>query len=247
MKTFSRTDTGRRRDMNQDYMYTSETPVGNLPNLLILADGMGGHNAGDYASRYTVETIVDFVRTSSEVSPIAIIKKAIQRANKAVMEKAQTDIDLEGMGTTVVVATVQGHDLCVANVGDSRLYLVGQLFRQITKDHSYVQEMVRRGEISQEVARMHPDRNIITRAVGGGREVEVDFFEVELKEGDQILMCSDGLTDMLEDQEIFNIINERQDIGDAMDELIDAANSYGGNDNITVILTEPFSGEVKQC
>ena len=90
--------------MNQDYMYTSETPVGNLPNLLILADGMGGHNAGDYASRYTVETIVDFVRTSSEVSPIAIIKKAIQRANKAVMEKAQTDIDLEGMGTTVVVA-----------------------------------------------------------------------------------------------------------------------------------------------
>ncbi len=153
--------------MNQDYMYTSETPVGNLPNLLILADGMGGHNAGDYASRYTVETIVDFVRTSSEVSPIAIIKKAIQRANKAVMEKAQTDIDLEGMGTTVVVATVQGHDLCVANVGDSRLYLVGQLFRQITKDHSYVQEMVRRGEISQEVARMHPDRNIITRAVGG--------------------------------------------------------------------------------
>ena len=94
---------------------------------------------------------------------------------------------------------------------------------------------------------MHPDRNIITRAVGGGREVEVDFFEVELKEGDQILMCSDGLTDMLEDQEIFNIINERQDIGDAMDELIDAANSYGGNDNITVILTEPFSGEVKIC
>ena len=135
----------------------------------------------------------------------------------------------------------------MANVGDSRLYLVGQLFRQITKDHSYVQEMVRRGEISQEVARMHPDRNIITRAVGGGREVEVDFFEVELKEGDQILMCSDGLTDMLEDQEIFNIINERQDIGDAMDELIDAANSYGGNDNITVILTEPFSGEVKIC
>lgn len=247
MKAFSRTDTGRRRDMNQDYMYTSETPVGNLPNLLILADGMGGHNAGDYASRYTVETIVDSVRGSSEASPIAIIGKAIQRANQAVMEKAQTDIDLEGMGTTVVVATVQGRELCVANVGDSRLYLVGRLFQQITKDHSYVQEMVRRGEISQEVARMHPDRNIITRAVGGGREVEVDFFEVELKEGDQILMCSDGLTDMLEDQEIFDLINGRQDIGEVVDELIDAANGYGGNDNITVILTEPFSGEVKLC
>ncbi|EOT24289.1 hypothetical protein C805_02501 [Eubacterium sp. 14-2] len=247
MRTFSGTDTGRRRDMNQDYMYISETPVGNLPNLFILADGMGGHNAGDYASRYTVEVIVNAVRTSSEVSPVAVIRKAIVQANQAVMEKARTDIDLEGMGTTVVVATMQNRELCVANVGDSRLYILGNSMEQITRDHSYVQEMVRRGEISPEVARIHPDRNIITRAVGGGREIEVDFFEVELKDGDRILMCSDGLTDMLEDDEIFEIINENQDIGEAMQELIDAANEYGGNDNITVILTEPFSGEVKAC
>lgn len=247
MRTFSGTDTGRRRDMNQDYMYISETPVGNLPNLFILADGMGGHNAGDYASRYTVEVIVNAVRTSSEVSPVAVIRKAIVQANQAVMEKARTDIDLEGMGTTVVVATMQNRELCVANVGDSRLYILGNSMEQITRDHSYVQEMVRRGEISPEVARIHPDRNIITRAVGGGREIEVDFFEVELKDGDRILMCSDGLTDMLEDDEIFEIINENQDIGEAMQELIDTANEYGGNDNITVILTEPFSGEVKAC
>lgn len=247
MRTFSGTDTGRRRDMNQDYMYISETPVGNLPNLFILADGMGGHNAGDYASRYTVEVIVNAVRTSSEVSPVAVIRKAIVQANQAVMEKALTDIDLEGMGTTVVVATMQNRELCVANVGDSRLYILGNSMEQITRDHSYVQEMVRRGEISPEVARIHPDRNIITRAVGGGREIEVDFFEVELKDGDRILMCSDGLTDMLEDDEIFEIINENQDIGEAMQELIDTANEYGGNDNITVILTEPFSGEVKAC
>lgn len=233
--------------MNQDYMYISETPVGNLPNLFILADGMGGHNAGDYASRYTVEVIVNAVRTSSEVSPVAVIRKAIVQANQAVMEKARTDIDLEGMGTTVVVATMQNRELCVANVGDSRLYILGNSMEQITRDHSYVQEMVRRGEISPEVARIHPDRNIITRAVGGGREIEVDFFEVELKDGDRILMCSDGLTDMLEDDEIFEIINENQDIGEAMQELIDTANEYGGNDNITVILTEPFSGEVKAC
>lgn len=233
--------------MNQDYVYTSETPVGNLPNLFILADGMGGHNAGDYASRYTVEMIVDFVRNSSETSPITIIREAIQQANQAVMEKAQTDIDLEGMGTTVVAATVQGQELCVANVGDSRLYLAGRDFRQITKDHSYVQEMVRRGEISPEVARIHPDRNIITRAVGGWKEIEVDFFEVDLREGDQILICSDGLTDMLEDQEIFEIIQEQQDMKDAVDLLIERANEYGGNDNITIILTEPFSGEVKIC
>ncbi len=247
MRTFSGTDTGRRRDMNQDYMYISETPVGNLPNLFILADGMGGHNAGDYASRYTVEVIVNAVRNSSEHSPAVVIRRAIAEANQAVMEKARTDIDLEGMGTTVVVATVQDRELCVANVGDSRLYVLGADMEQITKDHSYVQEMVRRGEISPEVARIHPDRNIITRAVGGGREVEVDFFEVELKDGDRILMCSDGLTDMLEDEEIFEIINENQDIGAAMQELIDTANEYGGNDNITVILTEPFSGEVKIC
>ncbi|MCI8483024.1 MAG: Stp1/IreP family PP2C-type Ser/Thr phosphatase [Lachnospiraceae bacterium] len=247
MKTVSRTDTGRRREMNQDYVYTSETPVGNLPNLFILADGMGGHNAGDYASRYTVEMIVDFVRNSSGTSPITIIREAIQQANQAVMEKAQTDIDLEGMGTTVVVATVQGQELCVANVGDSRLYLAGQDFRQITKDHSYVQEMVRRGEISKEVARIHPDRNIITRAVGGWKEIEVDFFELDLKEGDRILICSDGLTDMLEDQEIFEIIQEQQDMTEALDLLIERANEYGGNDNITIILTEPFSGEVKIC
>lgn len=234
--------------MNQDYVYTSETPVGNLPNLYILADGMGGHNAGDYASRYTVEVIVASVRNSSGQSPVSILRSAIQEANQAVMEKAQTDIDLEGMGTTVVVATQSGQELCVANVGDSRLYLAGSTFRQITKDHSYVQEMVRRGEISKEAARTHPDRNIITRAVGGGRAIEVDFFEVGLAEGDQILMCSDGLTDMLEDEEIFEIIKENLDVQEAMDELVEAANDYGGNDNITIILTEPFSsGEVKIC
>ncbi|EOS26385.1 hypothetical protein C806_01121 [Lachnospiraceae bacterium 3-1] len=234
--------------MNQDYMYTSVTPVGNLPNLFILADGMGGHNAGDFASRYTVEVIVDSVRNNSEHSPVAVIRAAIQQANRAVMEKARTDIDLEGMGTTVVVATIQGQELCVANVGDSRLYLAGETFKQITKDHSYVQEMVRRGEISKEVARVHPDRNIITRAVGGGQNIEVDFFEVGLREGDQILMCSDGLTDMLEDEEIFEIIKEKQDMQQIMDELVETANDYGGNDNITIILTEPFSsGEVKIC
>lgn len=247
MKTFSKTDTGRRRDMNQDYVYTSETPVGSLPNLYILADGMGGHNAGDYASRYTVETIVESVKHSRETSPIAIIRTAIKQANQAVLEKAQTDIDLEGMGTTVVVATLIGQELCVANVGDSRLYIVGDTLKQITKDHSYVQEMVRRGELKPEVARVHPDRNIITRAVGGSTVIEVDFFEVELKKGDRILMCSDGLTDMLEDQEIFEIINENEGIMEAIDELVDTANEYGGNDNITVILAEPFSGEVKIC
>ncbi|MEY8516873.1 Stp1/IreP family PP2C-type Ser/Thr phosphatase [Lachnospiraceae bacterium 29-84] len=247
MKMVSKTDTGRRRRMNQDYVYTSETPVGRLPNLLILADGMGGHNAGDYASRYTVETIVQSVMSSSDHSPIAILQAAIQQANQAILEKSQTDIDLEGMGTTVVAATVFGNELYVANVGDSRLYIAGDAFLQVTKDHSFVQEMVRRGQISPENARSHPDRNIITRAVGGRQGVEIDFFEIELKAGDQILMCSDGLTDMVEDCEIFQTLKDRQDLDEAVGNLVDTANAYGGNDNITVILTEPFAGEVKLC
>ncbi len=226
--------------MNQDYLYTSETPVGNLPNLYVLADGMGGHNAGDYASRYTAETIVQSVQVNLQTSPIVILREAIWKANQAVVEKSRTDIDLEGMGTTVVAATVDGRELCVANVGDSRLYIAGDCLKQITKDHSYVQEMVRRGELRPEIARIHPDRNIITRAVGGGPEIDVDFFEVELKENERILMCSDGLTDMLEDREILEIIRAGTDSAIIVDTLVDMANQYGGNDNITVILTEPF-------
>ena len=226
--------------MNQDYMYTSELPVGNLPNLYVLADGMGGHNAGDYASRYAVETIVQSVQGSRDTSPVMILREAIWKANQAVVEKSRMDIDLEGMGTTVVAATVDGRELCVANVGDSRLYIAGEYFEQITKDHSYVQEMVRRGELRAEIARIHPDRNIITRAVGGGLDIEVDFFEAELAENDRILMCSDGLTDMLEDREIFEIIKTGADSADIVEMLVGQANRYGGNDNITVILTEPF-------
>ena len=240
MRAFSRTDTGRRREMNQDYMYTSELPVGNLPNLYVLADGMGGHNAGDYASRYAVETIVQSVQGSRDTSPVMILREAIWKANQAVVEKSRTDIDLEGMGTTVVAATVDGSELCAPTVADSRLYIAGEYFEQITKDHSYVQEMVRRGELRAEIARIHPDRNIITRAVGGGLDIEVDFFEAELAENDRILMCSDGLTDMLEDREIFEIIKTGADSADIVEMLVGQANRYGGNDNITVILTEPF-------
>ncbi|MEG1291009.1 MAG: Stp1/IreP family PP2C-type Ser/Thr phosphatase [Lachnospiraceae bacterium] len=247
MKTFSITDKGKKREMNQDYVYVSESPVGNLPNLCILADGMGGHNAGDYASRYTVETIVKSVQNSTETAPVTIIKNAVQKANEAILEKAKTDIDLEGMGTTVVIATVIDNVLHVANVGDSRLYMIEDTLEQITKDHSFVQEMVRRGEINSKEARVHPDKNIITRAVGGGREVEVDFFEVELKEGNRVLLCSDGLTDMIEDEEIFRILKETENTPEGIDILVKTANENGGNDNITIVVMEPFSSEVKIC
>ena len=143
LKTFSITDIGRKRKVNQDYIYTSEKPVGNLPNVFIVADGMGGHNAGDYASKVTVETMLAEMENSFEKNPTLIFRKAIEEANDVIRKRASEDEKLEGMGTTVVVASCMGRFLQVANVGDSRLYVVGSKIRQITRDHSYVEEMVR--------------------------------------------------------------------------------------------------------
>ncbi len=244
LKTFSITDIGKKRKLNQDYVYTSEMPIGNLPNVFIVADGMGGHNAGDYASKYTVETIVKEIERSFEKNPVRILEKAIEEANSHIREKAREDETLSGMGTTVVVATCLGRYLKVANVGDSRLYIVNKdEIKQITRDHSLVEEMVRMGGIDRETARNHPDKNIITRAVGVKESVEVDFFDVELKQEDIVLMCSDGLTNMLEDEEIRMILNGQRDIVEKAQELVKAANNNGGKDNISVILIEPFAEE----
>ncbi len=241
LKTFSITDIGKRRKLNQDYVYTSERPVGNLPNVFIVADGMGGHNAGDYASKYTVETIVKEIAASFEVNPEKILAHAIEVANEGVIKLASENADMEGMGTTVVVATCMGKYLRVANVGDSRLYVVGEKITQITRDHSLVEEMVRMGGIDRATARNHPDKNIITRAIGASEKVEIDFFDVELKPGDIVLMCSDGLTNMLEDEEIRMILNGQRDIVEKAEELVKAANNNGGKDNIAVVLIEPFA------
>ncbi|MGN0385940.1 MAG: Stp1/IreP family PP2C-type Ser/Thr phosphatase [Lachnospiraceae bacterium] len=240
LKTFSITDIGKKRKLNQDYVYTSEKPIGNLPNLFIVADGMGGHNAGDYASKYTVETIVDEVRNSFEVNPEKIISRAIARANREIIKLASENEDLYGMGTTVVVATCMGKYLRVANVGDSRLYIVGEQIRQVTTDHSLVEEMVRMGGIDREAARNHPDKNIITRAIGAADTVKADFFQETIQPGEMILMCSDGLTNMLEDEEIRMILQGQRDIVEKAEALVKAANLNGGKDNIAVILIEPF-------
>ncbi len=239
LKTFSITDIGRKRNINQDYIYTSEEPVGNLPNVFIAADGMGGHNAGDYASKVTVETMLNEMENSFEKNPSLIFRKAIEEANAVIRKRASEDKKLEGMGTTVVVASCMGRFLQVANVGDSRLYVVGNKIRQITRDHSYVEEMVRIGELDREDARNHPKKNIITRAVGAEDHVEPDFFTVELQEGDIVLMCTDGLTNMLEDEEIRMIISGARDLVEKAQHLVEAANANGGKDNISVILIEP--------
>lgn len=247
MKSCCVTDVGQRRTTNQDFVYASEEPVGNLPNLFVVADGMGGHKAGDMASRYTVEVILESVRMDKEQNPIKVIRKAIEKANTKVLEKASQDANLAGMGTTVVVATVIGHYIYVANVGDSRLYLIRDKIEQITKDHSLVEEMVRIGEINREQARNHPDKNIITRAIGARYRVSIDFFDMRLEPGDVILMCSDGLSNMLEDKEIEDIIKDGRDLPETALALIGKANQNGGKDNIAVVLIEPLTGEVERC
>lgn len=247
MKTFSITDTGITRDMNQDYYFSSDTPVGNLPNLYIVADGMGGHKAGDYASRYTIERIVASVMRSGLQEPVAILKGAIRKANELLVDESKEDESKRGMGTTVVIATIMEDKMIVANVGDSRLYVVGSSMRQVTRDHSLVNEMVRLGEINAAEARIHPDKNIITRAIGASTTVEADFFEVDLEKDSQILMCTDGLTNMVRDEEIFRIMNGEETLEEKAEILVRTANANGGRDNITVMIIRPFFDEVKEC
>ena len=244
MKTFSMTDIGRKREINQDYVFATDATIGNLPNLLVVADGMGGHRAGDFASRFTVEVLAEEVQNSKETHPEQILGNAIQTANERLMEEAAKDSRLEGMGTTLVAATILDHVLYFANVGDSRLYLINKEIRQLSKDHSMVEEMVRLGGLTEEEAKHHPDKNIITRAMGVKDKVEPDFFEYRLKGGDTILMCSDGLTNMVDDDEIFQIVKSARDIVEAVETLIQRANENGGSDNIGIVLAQPYADEV---
>ena len=239
MKTFSITDAGAIREMNQDFYFSSDTAVGNLPNLFIVADGMGGHKAGDYASRYTIERVVASVSRNAGDEPVSIIKEAINKANELLVAESREDEAKRGMGTTLVIGTIIGNKLFVANIGDSRLYIVGGT-EQITRDHSLVDEMVRMGEINADEARVHPDKNIITRAVGAADHVEADFFEVELCEDDMILLCTDGLTNMVRDEEICDTIRQNDNIETAASQLVAMANANGGRDNITVMIIKPF-------
>lgn len=239
MDSISITDIGSRRKVNQDYVFSSLSPIGKLPNLFIVADGMGGHKAGDFASKYSVKTFIENIKKSSRELPVEIITKALEDTNQALIKEAQGNQDLDGMGTTFVVATIIDQYMYVANIGDSRLYIINDKIKQITQDHSLVEEMVKEGKIDREDARVHPNKNVITRALGVHNKIVPDFFELNLLKGDTILMCSDGLTNMLEDQEIMEIIkNNSNRLELASKDLVDKANQRGGKDNISVIIVK---------
>ena len=242
MKAFCITDVGQNRSMNQDFVFASETPVGNLPNLFVVADGMGGHRAGDTASRDTVGTLIESVRKSRETNPIKIIRTAVEEANRRVYEKSREDENLAGMGTTVVVAVIEGRYLYVANVGDSRLYYYDGTLRQVTMDHSLVEELVRAGELDRAESRNHPQKNIITKAVGVAETVQPDFFMLDIAEGQKILLCSDGLSNMVDDDKLEEIVAQQGDISEQAQECVNEALFYGGLDNIAVVIAQCGSG-----
>lgn len=245
MISYGQTDIGMVRSINQDSIYFSDKPVGNLPNLYIVVDGMGGHKAGDYASAHAVSWFVDYAKECSYENPITIMKTGIAKVNDMLLQMSNEHSELKGMGTTFVAAVMIDDKMYVANIGDSRLYVIGQEdTRQITLDHSLVEELIRTGQLDRRKVRFHPEKNIITRALGTGKEAVPDFFEVELQPGEKVLLCSDGLTNMVEDDEIGSIVMRQQFVDRICEQLIDRANYYGGKDNIGVVVIEQSLNEV---
>lgn len=223
------TDVGRVRDGNEDdYLVDART------SLVAVADGMGGHRAGEVASATALEALRAAVANGEP------IRDAIAVANSAVLEKSISDHELQGMGTTVTAATLaSGDTLLVGHVGDSRAYLLrDEQLTQITKDHSLVEEMVREGELTPEQAEVHPQRSIITRALGIDPEVDVDVYPLELHAGDRVLFCSDGLTTMVRPDDIARILGGEDDARRAAQQLVDAANEAGGEDNVTALVVD---------
>ena len=244
MRIALRSDVGRSREINEDCGYV-DPDLG----LAILADGMGGHVAGEIASNLAVKMLAAHIADALHAGDTkdgsgtieAILNRSIEEANQAIQARASEDPSLKGMGTTIVVAVSQGKAVHLAHVGDSRAYLFrGSSLRQVTQDHSLVAEMVAAGEISEKEARSHRLRSFLTRTLGNEPLVKADIQAIHWQDEDCLLLCSDGLTNMVEDQRIERILGRyTTDLDDACDELVRAANSGGGKDNITVILICP--------
>ena len=241
MEYFGLTDKGRVRPTNQD-VFQIEAREENDTALVVVCDGMGGANAGNVASRFAAQGFVESVGdaldgTLDEIARQELLIKALKHANETVFTLAGKQPEFRGMGTTLVAALIQGDRATIINVGDSRAYRFdGTVLRQISEDHSYVEEMRRRGKITEADARTHPQKNLITRAVGVEPVVEGDLFEVQLSEQDILLLCTDGLTGMAEDSSIAEVLHNAKTLELAGDALLQLALEGGGRDNITAAL-----------
>lgn len=245
ISAYGTTDVGKLREINEDSFviggFNDEEALG----YALLADGMGGHNAGEVASSTAVNTVKqELEKTLDEKEHDKIIYNilsSIDYANKKVFELSIHDANKAGMGSTFVAAYIVEDKLYVANIGDSRAYLItnGEAI-QITVDHSVVQELVEAGSITPEEAAVHPDKNIITRALGTEALVDADLYEYSLKDGDCILLCSDGLCEMVHENVFPEILEKSKDLEEAANELVKTANENGGRDNITVVILKCF-------
>ena len=246
----SRCDVGKVRKINQDTVFCSLEPVGLLPNLFIVADGMGGHKAGDLASAEAVRCFVKCIKERSKEAEdiVDLMRLALEEANRYVYYLAQESEDYQGMGTTFVATTFCGNKLYCINVGDSRLYKLNRAgehpmsLKKVTVDHSIVEMMIKEGMITEEEARVHPQKNMITRAVGIEETVEIDDFSLDVDSLVRVLLCSDGLSGMLTDLDILNIVSGKDDVEVTAERLLAKANDNGGRDNISVIVID-FTGE----
>ncbi len=237
MKGIALTDRGMVRKNNEDTVYCSVDKVGSIPNLFVVADGMGGAKAGEYASSFIIKNMVSLIKSETQTKDHSMtIRRAIEGANALLFRESKRDPELRGCGTTLVAAMIDKNHLHVANVGDSRLYIISDHIEQITRDHSYVEEMVAKGCMVRGSRDYISNKNIITRAVGIEKTVDIDFFIKEIKGDETILLCTDGLSNMLEDEDIFNIITTSSSVEEAGHRLISAANEHGGVDNVSVVL-----------
>lgn len=239
MQISAKTDIGRERKVNEDYYYVSD--ANSKMKLFIIADGMGGYNAGEVASKMATEAIREYIEKyfeknkSSRENIVDMLNKAVEYANKVVYKKAKSNKDLEGMGTTLDVCLIYNSKVYIAHIGDSRVYRIRKEFlRRITKDHSYVQKLIEEGKITKEEAYNHPKKNMLTKALGCVENVEPDIYVKTFLKGDILIMTTDGLTNMVRENKMYSIIKEFKQ--EAVEKLVSEANENGGYDNITVII-----------
>lgn len=227
-----KTDIGLQRTTNQDAVLVCEDL-----NLCIVADGMGGHNAGEVASSLAVSIIEDYTRAHVDDEPkLDMIEKAFISANKEVYLKSIKEEECKGMGTTCSLVLVNEREITIGHVGDSRIYLLTEdSIKQLTEDHTLVESLIKRGEITRAAAKNHPKRNMITRALGTSVDIEVDLLTYNVEKNSKVLICSDGLTGRIDDEEILEVINNNT-IESAVESLVDLANVRGGSDNITIVV-----------
>ena len=239
MKVFAKSDLGKARDMNEDFYYISANEES--IKLYILADGMGGYNGGEIASKLATNSVKSYIQNNFEKiekdkeSILKLIKDSIEYANMVIYEKAKQIIELENMGTTLDICLIYNNKAFIGHIGDSRIYRIRKQFiRKLTRDHSYVEELVKDGTITKEEAQNHPKKNMLMKALGCTPFVEPDLMIRGFLKEDVLLMCSDGLTNMLTEEEIYKMVVT--DFTNSSNNLVARANELGGYDNITVVI-----------